>query len=92
MKKVLWGLSIIVFYSCASGNYRLSEYEKGKLRGYHANEANRLIDINKKNRKANKKAAEKDRQEQAAKLNELNHRSHDKKNTGKSGKTPYNMY
>ncbi len=91
MKKGLWLLSVsILFCACATGNYRLSEYEKGKLRGYHANEANRLIEINKKNKKINQKAAEKQRQEQSARLNELNNRSAQGKKTVKSSpKVPF---
>ncbi len=88
MRSILGILSVtIMCYACSAGNYRLSEYEKGKLRGYHANEAQRLIDINKKNQKTNRKAAEKFRQQQSAKLNELN-RSNMEKKAIKNPKAP----
>ena len=89
MKKGLWIVAIsILCWACATGPYRLSEYEKGKLKGYHANEANRLIEVNKRNRKANQKAAEKHRQEQSARLNELN-RSNNQKKPIKNAKVPF---
>ena len=89
MKKGLWIVAVsILCNACAAGQYRLSEYEKGKLRGYHANEAHRLIEANRKNRKANQKAAEKYRQEEPARLNELNRNYQGKKNN-KDRKIPY---
>jgi hypothetical protein len=89
MKKGLWMVAVsMMCCACTTGQYRLSEYEKGKLKGYHANEANRLIEANKKNRKANQKAAEKNRQEQSARLNELNRSSREKKPM-KNTKVPF---
>lgn len=84
-------LFCLLFFSCSTSNYRLSEYEKGKLKGYHANEANRLIEANNKNRKANRRAAEKYRQEQSAKLTELNRPNQQEKSkkTGKITKAPF---
>lgn len=81
----------LLIFSCSTSNYRLSEYEKGKLKGYHANEANRLIEANNKNRKVNRRAAEKYRQEQSARLNELNRSNQQEKSkkTGKSTKAPF---
>jgi len=94
MRKVLWiatMVGFILFYACATGPYRLTEYEKGQLKGYHANEANRLIDVNQKNRKANQKEAEKYRQEQTARLSELNRTRQNKKNGKSHSKLPFNQ-
>ncbi len=92
MRNVLWIVLISLFCGgCATENYRLSEYEKGKLKGYHANEAHRVIEINRKNRKSNQKAAEKNRQEESARLNELNRSYQDKKGGSKSTKMPFNQ-
>jgi hypothetical protein len=62
---------IVLFYACMAGlyscagnstAYQMDETEKEKQRGYHANEANKIIDTNKQNRSANAKNAEKNRQ------------------------------
>jgi predicted SPOUT superfamily RNA methylase MTH1 len=55
----------LFLYSCAGNStaYQMDASEKEKQRGYHANEANRIIDTNKQNRKANAKTAEKNRQQ-----------------------------
>lgn len=56
---------MITLYSCAGNStaYQMDASEKEKQRGYHANEANRIIDKNKQNRSANAKSAEKNRQQ-----------------------------
>ncbi len=58
-------LMISVMYSCAGNStaYQMDATEKEKQRGYHANEANKIIDKNKANRSANAKSAEKNRQQ-----------------------------
>ena len=83
----------LMIYSCASGKYTLNDYEKGKLTGYHANEANRLININKKNRKSNREAAEEYRKEQSRKLNELNNpKNHEKNDPDYRNRRALNTY
>ena len=56
---------VVSLYSCAGGSnaYHLDASEKEKQRGFHANEANKIIDKNKQNKNANAKNAEKNRQQ-----------------------------
>jgi predicted glycosyltransferase len=66
LKKYLYSatyICLITLFSCAGSStaYQMDETEKEKQRGYHANEANKIIDKNKSNRKANQRAAEKNR-------------------------------
>ena len=70
MKNVGWIIGIVLGISgCAAGGQKLSEVDKGKLQGYHANEANRLVSINEKNKKVNKKSVKKNRLAQIERLN-----------------------
>ncbi len=64
MRLVSLGIvSMWLLMGCSGeGFYHLDSEERGKQRGYHANEANRLLDANEKNRKTNQVAAEKHRQ------------------------------
>ncbi|HSZ24205.1 MAG TPA: hypothetical protein VK766_00720 [Cytophagaceae bacterium] len=74
MRRILfYTVCVGIISSCSGGKaYKLNGYEKEAQEGYHANEANRLIDKNAQNKKANQKAAEKSKQEQNARLNTLN--------------------
>jgi hypothetical protein len=88
MKKALVILVLGTLISaCARDSaYRMSEYEKKAQRGYHANEAQRLLDSNEKNKKANQKAADKYREEQNKQLNSINNRNN-KKYTSSNNRT-----
>jgi len=75
MKKILYLLGVVFLTACSAGGgnfYQMSYEEKEAQRGYHQKEAKRIIDTNAKNKEANKKAAEKAKQEQNDMLNELN--------------------
>ncbi len=73
MKKLLiFAISVGVLTGCANNAYHLSSYEKEGQKGYHANQANKIIDKNAKNKEANKKAAEKAKRDQNDHLNALN--------------------
>jgi hypothetical protein len=64
--------------SCGSGAaYKLSAVDKEKQRGFHANQAKKIIDENEANKKANQKANEKSKAQLNEHLNALN------KNKGK---------
>ncbi|HVD96974.1 MAG TPA: hypothetical protein VNB90_02140 [Cytophagaceae bacterium] len=72
---------LIIFTICAgilagcAKPYQLTDYEKGAQKGFHANQANEIIDKNEKNRALNKKAAEKAKKQQNDQLNALNNRN-----------------
>lgn len=73
MRKMLLFVGCVVFLSgCAGNAYHLNSYEKEGQKGFHANQANKLIDKNEANKNANKKAAEKSKSEQNDRLNALN--------------------
>ncbi len=73
MKKILIFTACVGFLcGCAGNAYHLNSYEKEGQRGYHANEAKKIIDRNDKNKEANKKAAEKSKADQNDRLNALN--------------------
>ena len=82
----------ITLLSCAGSStaYQMDETEKEKQRGYHANEANKIIDKNKSNRKANQNAAEKNRR----KTNEAAAEAAKEKKRSAAGKgtTKYSFY
>jgi uncharacterized protein YceK len=63
MKTLVLSFFVMLALQGCSGEgfYHLDSEEKAKQKGYHANEANRLIDANEKNKKANQQAAEKNR-------------------------------
>ena len=64
MKRILIFTVCVGFLcGCAGNAYHLNSYEKEGQRGYHANQANKLIDKNEANKKANTKAAEKSKKE-----------------------------
>jgi hypothetical protein len=80
MKKILiFGAFVGLLSSCGGNAYLLSSYEKEAQKGFHANQAKKIIDKNEKNKAINKKAAEKSKKEQNEHLNALN------KNKGKGG-------
>jgi len=80
MKKILiFGAIAGILCSCSGNAYLLSSYEKEAQRGFHAKQAKKIIDTNEKNKAANKKAAEKSKNEQNEHLNALN------KNKAKNG-------
>ena len=58
--------------SCSAGSYKMDPVEKEKLRGFHANQAKKIIDQNEANKAANKKAAEKSKAAYNNHLNALN--------------------
>ena len=74
MKRVLIFIACVGLLSACGGSgfYHMSESDKESQRGYHANQAKKLLDANEKNKKANQKAAEKSKTEQNANLNALN--------------------
>ena len=84
-KFILILCSAFFMYSCAGNStaYQMDASEKEKQRGYHANEANRIIDINKQNRSANAKTAEKNRQKTNQQAAEAS-KAKKKKASGKS--------
>jgi len=95
IKKYLYSaiyICSITLLSCAGSStaYQMDATEKEKQRGYHANEANKIIDKNKSNRKANQNAAEKNRR----KTNEAAAESAREKKKTSSGKgsTKYSFY
>ncbi len=95
LKKYLYSaiyISLITLFSCAGSStaYQMDATEKEKQRGYHANQANKIIDKNKSNRKANANAAEKNRR----KTNEAAAETAREKKKTSSGKgsTKYSFY
>ncbi len=73
MKQLLiFAIGAALLSACSGNAYRLSEYEKEAQRGFHANQAKKIIETNDKNKKINKKAAEKSKKEQNDHLNALN--------------------
>ncbi len=57
-------IGVLFLQACAGGTYyHLDADDRLKQQGYHANEANRLINTNAKNRSSNQKASEKYRQQ-----------------------------
>lgn len=74
MKKLLiFTMSAAILSGCAGNSaYHESSYEKEAQRGFHANQAKKIIDKNEKNKAANKKYAEKAKKEQNDHLNALN--------------------
>jgi hypothetical protein len=96
LKKYLYSavyICSIALFSCASSStaYQMDATEKEKQRGYHATEANKVIDKNRSNRKANQRGAEKNRQKTNQAAAEA---AKEKKKTssGKSGSTKYSFY
>jgi hypothetical protein len=71
---------LVVFSGCNSGasKYKLSAYEKKGQKGYHANQAEKIIDENKDHKKANQKAADKNRIKSSEELTKLNNASANK--------------
>jgi hypothetical protein len=55
--------------------YKLNKQEKQAQQGYHSQEAAKIIDSNKKHKKANQKAADKNRQKTTEELSKLNSES-----------------
>ncbi len=95
LKKYLYSaiyVCTIMLISCGGSKtaYQMDATEKEKQRGYHANEANKIIDKNKSNRKANQNAAEKNRR----KTNEAAAEAAKEKKKSSSGKgsTKYSFY
>jgi hypothetical protein len=95
LKKYLYSaiyVCSITLFSCAGSStaYQMDATEKEKQRGYHANEANKVIDKNRSNRKANQSAAEKNRR----KTNEAAAETAREKKKTSSGKgsTKYSFY
>jgi hypothetical protein len=74
MKRVLiFTVLVSLLSSCGgSGFYQMTESDKESQRGYHVNQAKKILDANEKNKEVNKKAAEKSKAEQNARLNALN--------------------
>ncbi|MDB5274731.1 MAG: hypothetical protein JWO58_3098 [Chitinophagaceae bacterium] len=96
LKKYIYSaiyISSIVLLSCAGSStaYQMDATEKEKQRGYHANEANKIIDKNKSNRKANQRGAEKDRQK-ANQAAAESAREKKKTSSGKPASTKYSFY
>ncbi len=61
---IIFIICYIFLLSCSSNNtYHMNSIEKEKLKGYHANQAKKIIDENEKNKEKNKKYAEKQRLE-----------------------------
>ncbi|MFL5729628.1 MAG: hypothetical protein ACJ75J_09110 [Cytophagaceae bacterium] len=58
--------------SCSFHHYQLNEYEKDSQKGYHRVQADQIIDKNKKTKKQNVKASEKNKKDQQEDLNKLN--------------------
>ncbi len=58
--------------SCGGSAYKLSSVDKEKQRGFHHNQAKKIIDENEANKKANAKANEKSKAELNEHLNALN--------------------
>jgi hypothetical protein len=73
-------------YSCAQYQtaYHMDDSDKQRQQGYHANEANRVLDTNRENKNANSKAAEKKRQAANEKAAE--------KSKAKKGSKPHTFY
>ena len=74
MKRVVIFIACVGFLSACgrSGFYQMTESDKEGQRGYHVTQTQKVLDTNEKNRKANKKAAEKSKADQNAHLNALN--------------------
>lgn len=53
----------ILLASCGANKYHMSNSDKTKQRGYHANTAQKVVDKNAKNRHANQKHSEQHRQQ-----------------------------
>lgn len=64
MKRLLIiGIMSICLFSCiGKKHYQLSAAERKNQKGFHANQAKKIIDKNAKNRSVNQKNAEKNRQ------------------------------
>jgi hypothetical protein len=69
-----------ILSSCMTSSkaYKLNKHEKDSQKGYHAKEAEQIIDKNKKNKKSNQKAADKNRQKTTEELSKLNSESANK--------------
>ena len=82
MKRLLIvAILLTSLFSCAGKKqYYMSKHEKSGQKGYHANSANKTVTENEKNRSANQKASEKNRQKTNAAAAEKS------KTTGKSKK------
>ncbi len=77
MKKLLILVILGGFFANCAMSHKMDSVEKEKLRGFHANQAKKIIDKNEANRDVNKKAAEKSKIALNNHLNALN------KNKGK---------
>jgi hypothetical protein len=53
---------LVLLASCTGGRYHMSHQERSSQKGYHANTANKIVNENQKNKAANQKASEKNRQ------------------------------
>lgn len=82
MKRLLIGsLMLVTLFSClGKKQYYMTKQEKHKQKGFHANQANKIVSENEKNKEINKKSAEKNRQKTNADAAEK------AKTTGKSKK------
>ena len=77
MKKLLILIVIGGFAASCAVSHKMDPVEKEKLRGFHANQAKKIIDKNEANKNANKNASEKQKIALNNHLNALN------KNKGK---------
>ena len=77
MKKLLILVILGGFAASCAMSHKMDPVEKEKLRGFHANQAKKIIDKNEANKEANKKASEKQKIALNNHLNTLN------KNKGK---------
>ena len=82
MKRLLIGTLMLASLLSCSGKkqYYMNKKQKSKQEGFHANQANKIVSENEKNKTANQKASEKNRQ----KTNEA--AAEKSKTTGKSNK------
>jgi hypothetical protein len=93
-KKFMAVLICITLSSCLTGKmYNMNDAEKEQLKGYHQRTAQEVIEKNKKNRKANQRMADKNRQKQNEQLAELNaNTSKVKKKHKPSGQFKFYIY
>ncbi len=55
--------------------YKMNKHEKTAQKGYHSQTAEKIIDENKKHKKSNQKAADKNREKTTEELSKLNNES-----------------
>lgn len=73
MKKIAFFVVVgFVLAACSAKPYKMTAVDKETQRGFHHNEAQRILDTNEKNKDKNAKANEKSKEAQNEHLNALN--------------------